>query len=74
MEPRRILYHVDGCLLGDFDDCYGVVFRRFAVFDSRTSQMLFRHKYSSDGRLEISPSGHVVLEQQGKELRLFRLP
>jgi hypothetical protein len=28
-EPRRILYQVDGCLLGDFDDCYGVVFRRF---------------------------------------------
>lgn len=74
VEPRRILYHVDGCLLGDFDDCYGVVFRRFAVFDSQTGQMLFRHSYAPGAELKISPDGHVVMEQDGAEAHLFRLP
>ena len=73
-EPRRILYSIDGCLLGDFDDCYGVVFHRFAVFDSQTSQMLFRHSYASDADLKISPNGHIVMEQDGPEVHLFRLP
>jgi len=73
-EPRRILYHVDGCLLGDFDDCYGVVFRRFAVFDSQTSRMLFRHNYAPGADLKISPNGHIVMEQDGAEVHLFRLP
>lgn len=73
-EPRRILYHVDGCLLGDFDDCYGVVFRRFAVFDSQTGQMIFRHSYAPGAELKICPDGHVVMEQVGSEVRLFRLP
>jgi hypothetical protein len=45
-EPRRILYHVEGCLLGDFDDCYGVVLHRFAIFDSQTSQLIFRDNYA----------------------------
>lgn len=72
--PRRILYRVDGCLLGDFDDCYGVVFRRFAVFDSQTSRMLFRHNYEPGADLKISPNGHIVLEQDGAEVHLFRLP
>lgn len=75
VEPRRILYRVDGCLLGDFDDCYGVVFRRFAVFDSQTSRMLFRHNYSSDStELKISPNGHVVMERDGAEVHLFQIP
>lgn len=73
-EPRRILYRVDGCLLGDFDDCYGVVFRRFAVFDSQTSRMLFRHSYAPDADLKISPNGHIVMEQDGPVVHLFRLP
>jgi hypothetical protein len=73
-EPRRILYHVDGCLLGDFDDCYGVVFRRFAVFDSQTGQMIFRHSYAPGAELKISPDGHVVMEEVDSEVRLFRLP
>jgi hypothetical protein len=73
-EPRRILYDVDGCLLGDFDDCYGVVFRRFAVFDSQTGQMIFRHSYAPGAEPKISPDGHVVMEQVGSEVRLFRLP
>jgi len=73
-EPRRILYRVDGCLLGDFDDCYGVVFRRFAVFDSQTSRMLFRHSYAPGADLKISPNGHIVMEQDGAEAHLFRLP
>lgn len=74
VEPRRILYRVDGCLLGDIDDCYGVVFRRFAVFDSRTSQMLFRHSYPPGADLKISPNGHIVMEQDGAQVHLFRLP
>ncbi len=74
LEPRRILYRVDGCLLGDFDDCYGVVFRRFAVFDSQTSRMLFRHSYAPGANLKISPNGHIVMEQDGAEVLLFRLP
>ena len=73
-EPRRILYSVDGCLLGDFDDCYGVVFRRFAVFDSQTSRMLFRHSYAPGADLKISPNGHIVMEQDGAEVHLYRLP
>jgi hypothetical protein len=73
-EPRRILYHVDGCLLGDFDDCYGVVFRRFAVFDSQTSRMVFRHNYVPGADLKISPNGHVVMEQTGPEVHFFRIP
>lgn len=73
-EPRRILYRVDGCLLGDFDDCYGVVFRRFAVFDSQTSRMLFRHNYAPGANLRISPNGHVVMEQDGAEVHLYWLP
>lgn len=73
-EPRRILYRVDGCLLGDFDDCYGVVFRRFAVFDSQTARMLFRHNYAPGAVLRISPNGHIVMEQDGAEVRIFRLP
>jgi hypothetical protein len=73
-EPRRILYRVDGCLLGDFDDCYGVVFRRFAVFDSQTSRMLFRHSYPAGANLKISPNGKLVMEQNGAEVHFFRLP
>ena len=74
VEPRRILYRVDGCLLGDFDDCYGVVFRRFAVFDSQTSRMLFRHNYASGADLKISQNGHIVMEHDGAEVHLFRIP
>ncbi|HZB88492.1 MAG TPA: hypothetical protein VE291_07540 [Terracidiphilus sp.] len=73
-EPRRILYRVDGCLLGDWDDCYGVVFRRFAVFDSQTSKILFRHSYAPGANLKISPNGHIVMEQDGAEVHLFRIP
>jgi hypothetical protein len=73
-EPRRILYRVDGCLLGDFDDCYGVVFHRFAVFNSQTSRMLFRHSYAPGANLKISPNGHIVMEQDGAEVHLFRIP
>jgi hypothetical protein len=74
VEPRRILYRVDGCLLGDFDDCYGVIFRRFAVFDSETSTLVFRHSYSPGADLKISPNGRVVMEQSGPEIHIFRLP
>jgi hypothetical protein len=74
VEPRRILYRVDGCLLGDFDDCYGVVFRRFAVFDSQTSRILFRHSYAPGADLKISPNGHTVMEQDGAEVHLFHVP
>jgi len=74
VEPRRILYRVDGCFLGDFDDCYGVVFRHLAVFDSQTSRMLFQHNYAPSADLKISPSGHIVMEQDGAEVHLFRLP
>ena len=73
-EPRRILYQVDGCLLGDFDDCYGVVFHRFAVYDSQTSKMLFRHTYSAGADLKISPNGKLIMEQDGPQIHLFRLP
>lgn len=72
--PRRILYSVDGCLLGDFDDCYGVVLRRFAVFDSETSQMLFRHGYAPGAELNISPNGKIVLEHHGAEIDLYQIP
>lgn len=74
VEPRRVLYSVDGCLLGDFDDCYGEVFHRFAVFDSATHQMLFRHNYAAGGEPKISPDGHVVMTVAGTELRLYRIP
>jgi hypothetical protein len=73
-EPRRILYRVDGCLLGDFDDCYGDIFHRFAVFDSQTSRMLFRHNYAPGADLKISPNGHIVMERDGAEVHFFRLP
>lgn len=73
-EPRRILYQVDGCLLGDYDDCYGAVFRHFAVFDAQTSQMLFRHGYGSGAKLKISPDGHIVMEQLSTEIHLYRIP
>ncbi len=74
IEPRRVLYSVDGCLLGDFDDCYGDFFHRFAVFDSQNAQLLFRHNYSGTANLKISADGRTILEQNGTELRLFRLP
>ena len=74
IEPRRILYQVDGCLLGDFDDCYGVVFHRFAVYDSQTSKMLFKHTYPAGADLKISPNGKLVMEQDGPQIHLFRLP
>jgi hypothetical protein len=73
-EPRRALYRVDGCLLGDFDDCYGDVFRHFAVFDSQTLRMLFRHSYAPDADLRISPDGHIVMEREGAGVQFFRLP
>jgi hypothetical protein len=74
IEPRRILYQVDGCLLGDFDDCYGVVFHRFAVYDSQTSKMLFKHTYPAGADLKISPNGKLIMEQDGPRIHLFRLP
>ncbi len=73
-EPRRLLYRVDGCLLGDFDDCYGDIFHRFAVFDTQNAQLLFRHDYAPTANLKISPNGRTISEQNGTELRLFRLP
>ena len=73
-EPRRILYQVDGCPLGDFDDCYGVVFHRFAVFDSQSSTMLFRHKFRAGSDLKISPNGKLVVEQSGPIVHFFQLP
>lgn len=73
-EPRRVLYSANGCLLGDFDDCYGEIFHRFAVFDSETHRMLFRHNYAAGGEPKISPDGHVVMTVAGTELRLYRIP
>lgn len=73
-EPRRILYSVDGCPLGDFDDCYGVVFHRFAVYDSQTAMLLFRHSYRADADLKISPNGHLVMVQDGPKVHFFRVP
>jgi hypothetical protein len=63
----------DRLLVASFDDCYGVVFRRFAVFDSQTSRMLFRHSYAPGADLKISSNGHIVMEQDGPEVHLFRL-
>ena len=74
VEPRRILYQVDGCLLGDFDDCYGVVFHRFAVFDSQTAKMLVRHTYQAGADLKLSPNGKLVLEQNGSHVHFVRIP
>lgn len=72
-EPRRVLYRVDGCLLGDFDDCYGDIFHRFAVFDSSNGSLLFKHSYAADATLRISPDGHTVIEQDGTILHVFDL-
>ncbi|WP_263369046.1 hypothetical protein [Edaphobacter dinghuensis] len=74
MEPRRVLYSVEGCLLGDFDDCYGEVFHRFAVFDSTDGRLVFRHSYAVGAVLKISPDGHMVIEQDGMQLHLYDLP
>jgi hypothetical protein len=73
-EPRRVLYSVEGCLLGDFDDCYGAVFHRFAVFDSSDGRLILRHHYAADATLRISPDGHTVIEQDGTVLHVFDLP
>lgn len=73
-EPRRVLYRVDGCLLGDFDDCYGDFFHRFAVFDSTDGRLIFRSHYAADATLKISPDGHTVVEQDGTVLHVFSLP
>jgi hypothetical protein len=74
VEPRRVLYRADGCLLGDFDDCYGDIFHRFAVFDSSNGRLLFKHRYAADATLKISPDGHTVIEQDGTMLHVFDLP
>lgn len=73
LEPRRVLYRVDGCLLGDFDDCYGDVFHRFAIFDSSNGHLVFKHSYAADATLRISPDGRTVIEQDGATLHVFDL-
>lgn len=76
-EPRRILYSVEGCPTRRFRDCEDPsrpVVRHFAVFDSQTSRMLFRHTYGPGANLQISPNGHLVIEQDGPQLHLFRIP
>lgn len=74
-EPRRVLYQVDGCLLGDFDDCYGVVFHRFAGFDPQTSKMLFSaYSIRLEPILKTSPNGKLIMEPNGPQVHFFRLP
>jgi hypothetical protein len=73
-EPRRILYWVSGCPLGDFDDCYGLFFHRFVVFDSQTRQPLFHHSFNPNFNPSISPDGHLVSVLDGAELRMYSIP
>lgn len=72
--PRRILYYITGCPLGDFDDCYGLLFHRFVVFDSQTHQPLFHHSFNPNSNPQISPNGHLVAVLDGSELHLYRIP
>jgi hypothetical protein len=72
--PRRILYSVTGCHLGDFDDCFFVTYRKFAVFDSQTHQTLFQHDADGDSGPIISPNGHVVADLDGTDLHLYNIP
>ena len=72
--PRRILYYVTGCYLGDFDDCYFVTYHKFAVFDSQTHQTLFHHDVDGDTSPIISPNGHIVADLDGTDLHLYNIP
>jgi hypothetical protein len=72
--PRRILYYVTGCYLGDFDDCYFVTYHKFAVFDSQTHQTLFQHDVDGDSGPIISPNGHIVADLDGTDLHLYDIP
>jgi hypothetical protein len=72
--PRRILYFVTGCYLGDFDDCYGLFYHRFVVFDSQTHQPLFHHGANADSVPIISPNGHIVAVLDKTKLHVYRIP
>jgi hypothetical protein len=72
--PRRILYYVTGCHLGDFDDCFFVTYHKFAVFDSQTDQTLLQHDVDGDSGPIISPNGHIVADLDGADLHLYNIP
>jgi hypothetical protein len=72
--PRRILYYVTGCYLGDFDDCYGVSYRKFVVFDSQTQQPLFHHDADGNSGPVISPDGRVIADLDRTDLHFYSIP
>jgi hypothetical protein len=72
--PRRILYSATGCYLGDFDDCYGFVFERVAVFDPQTRGLLFKQKAGRDATSILSPNGHTVVVLDKTKLHIYTIP
>jgi hypothetical protein len=73
--PRRVLYSATGCYIGDFDDCYGIFYHHFVVFDPQTHESLFQHGASSDSAAPIiSPDGHTVAVLDRTKLHLYRIP
>jgi hypothetical protein len=72
--PRRILYTATGCRIGDFDDCYGLVFNRLVVFDPKTHLALFKRNSGKYSTSIISPNGHVVVTLDKTKLHIYTIP
>jgi hypothetical protein len=72
--PRRILYFATGCYFGDFDDCYGLFYHQFVVFDPHMNQPLFHHNANADSMPVISPNGHIVAALDKTKLHIYQIP
>jgi hypothetical protein len=72
--PRRILYSATGCYIGDFDDCYGFIFKRVVVFDPQASKPLLNRRVWQYAIAALSPNGHAVVILDRTKLHIFMIP
>ena len=72
--PRRMLYSATGCYIGDFDDCYALIFGRIVVFDPQTHKAVFQQKVAENASSILSPNGHVVVVLDKSKLHIYMIP
>jgi hypothetical protein len=72
--PRRILYAATGCYVGDFDDCYALIFGRVIVIDPQTHQALFKQNVNQGAQSLFSADGHTVVVLDKTKLKIYTIP
>ncbi len=72
--PRRLLLYTDGCLLGDFDDCYGKIYYRVTAVDPQFRKVIFQRSIPADAAQRISPDGHHVALATRTHIYLLSIP